>query len=377
MRPDERRREASALRETVVFVSYLAAGLAAATVAGWLTLGGIIFVQPAFLLRYLAVGFSGALIYVAVRTRGVLLALMMILTLLAGNILLSNSWDGRSLAEAAIWAAFAGAAYLGAALLFRALRRLFLGKFVFMGALLATAYAAGSVTILLLRGRPLHTGVILNPAIAGLRLGALSGFLFEVVDFFGGRPVRAADPQAGRLAGVLDRHLVRYPLMRAGDIYKLAHQGVFGPGHIIADPAQALRALDEELAALRGRYCGHAVEPVEEIDPAGGLVRVNLEPLKDAPDAAERLLPALLAAAAETRGEPALMAERMAEALAWCREKLPEQVEALAGLAAEASEAGWPARHHSQVYTTAYRPAYRVVSAAAWARAGRPSGSSG
>lgn len=185
MCPDESRSGVSAFHDTVLFLAYLAAGLAAATVAGWLTLGGIIFAQPAFLLRYLAVGFSGALIYVAVRTRGLLLALVMILTLLAGNILLSNSWDGRSLAEAAIWAAFAGGAYLGAALLFRVLRRFFLGKFVFMGALLATAYAAGSVAVLLLRGRPLHTGVILNPAIAGLRLGALSGFLFEVVDLVG------------------------------------------------------------------------------------------------------------------------------------------------------------------------------------------------
>lgn len=173
------------LRDTLLFIAYLAAGLAAAALAGWLTLGDIVFRHSALLLRYLAVGFSGALIYVAVRTRGLFLALLMILTLLAGNILLSDAWTGRMLAEAGIWAVLAGAAYLAAAFLFRALRRLVVGKFIFTAAFLATAYAIGSILILALRGRPLDTAVVIGPAYAGLRLGALSGFLFEVVDFIG------------------------------------------------------------------------------------------------------------------------------------------------------------------------------------------------
>ncbi|MFO7675448.1 MAG: hypothetical protein R6X12_03925 [bacterium] len=183
-----------AVRDTLLFGAYLAAGLVAAAVASWLTLGGIVLHRPAFLLRYLAVGFSGALIYVAVQTRGLILALLMILTLLAGNILLSSSWTGHALAEAAIWSVLAGAAYLSGAFLFRALRRMTVGKFALMGALLATAYAAGSLVVLALRGRPPLWGVIAGPALAGLRLGALSGFLFEVVDLIGtlgGRKVDA------------------------------------------------------------------------------------------------------------------------------------------------------------------------------------------
>lgn len=171
--------------DTILFLAYLAAGLLAAAVAGWLTLGPVIFRHSAFLLRYLAVGFSGALIYVSVRTRGVLLALVMVLVLMAGNILLSNLWTGPALTEAATWAVLAGGAYLGAALLFRTLRRVLLGKFLFMAAFLAAAYAAGSALVLLFRGVPPTAAVIWRPALAGLRLGALSGFLFELVDFIG------------------------------------------------------------------------------------------------------------------------------------------------------------------------------------------------
>jgi hypothetical protein len=168
------------------------------------------------------------------------------------------------------------------------------------------------------------------------------------------------------LTSVLDWHLAHYPLIRAADIYKLVHQSVFGPGHIITDPAAARAALAAELAAVRRRCCLQSVEPEEPLDPAGRLIRVNLEPLRAVADAADRLLPVLLATAAEVTGDAGLMSSRLAEALAWSREKLAEQVEPLAALIIESAAGGWPARHHSAVYATAYRPAYRVVSAARW-----------
>ena len=184
-------------------------------------------------------------------------------------------------------------------------------------------------------------------------------------------------PLAVRLLSVLEWHFGRYPLLQAADIYKLVHQGVFGPGHIIADVDQARRALEEELAGLRRRRCLLAVESEEPLDPDGRLVRLNLEPLESLPDAVDRVLPVLLATAAETRGGPELMAARVAEALDWCRDRLPDRFEALARLASESEEVGWPARHHSSVYAAAYRPVYRVVSARRWRQAHRPCGTSG
>lgn len=166
------------------------------------------------------------------------------------------------------------------------------------------------------------------------------------------------------LGPVLERHLARYPLLQAADLYKLIHQGVFGPGHLITDPSAAGRALADELKSLRS--CFREEEPTEPLDPAGRLIRVHLAPLLGVPGAADRLLEALLATAAETAGSADEMSSRVTAALAWCRLKLPDRAGPLAALAAEAAAAGWPARHHSAVYVTAYHPAYRVVSAARW-----------
>lgn len=98
--------------------------------------------------------------------------------------------------------------------------------------------------------------------------------------------------------GVLDWHLGRYPSLRAEDIYKLVHQSVFGPGHIIRDEASARQALESECAELGRRCCMQATDATEPLDPEGRLVRVNLAPLRDVADAVDRLFSVLVAPAA-------------------------------------------------------------------------------
>jgi len=164
---------------------------------------------------------------------------------------------------------------------------------------------------------------------------------------------------------VLDWHLERYPLLQAADIYKLVHQSVFGPGHIIEDESQARQSLERELADLRKRCCMQAADPVEPLDPDNRLVRVNLETLRDVDDAADRLLPVLLASASGVRGGAEEMEKRLEQAVAWCCDNLPEQADPLSDLSEENRD-GFPPRHHSEVYNLAYRPAYRVVSARRW-----------
>ena len=175
----------SAVRDTLLIAAYVVGGLGAAALAGYLTLGPIVFRHTPYLLRFLTVGLSGALIYVAVRTRGLLYALIMIGVLFLSNVVISPRWNPGAFLEAATWSLLPGGAFLAASYLFRAMHRLFLGKFLIMGALLASAYAIGSIITLIRLGRPLQAGVILNPSLAGLRLGALAGFVFEVLDFIG------------------------------------------------------------------------------------------------------------------------------------------------------------------------------------------------
>ena len=175
---------------------------------------------------------------------------------------------------------------------------------------------------------------------------------------------------ASSLSAVLAWHCDRYPLLRAQDIYKLIHQGVFGPGHIIGSVSSARRILVDELAALQVRspkYEGRMSESkLEVVDPGGRLVRVNLRPLfgQGGSTDTEWLVEALVESARRVKGDPAQIRRRLAAAVRWCRKNRPGQAAELARVAARAETSGYPALHHSLAYTRAYRPAYRVVLSA-------------
>ena len=184
-------------------------------------------------------------------------------------------------------------------------------------------------------------------------------------------------PAPSSLVAILNWHRQRYPLLRAQDIYKLVHQGVFGPGHSIASAEQAKRSLKDEVGRLKAearRWSGDE-ELIEPIDPDGRLVRANLRPFlgevkgqearakrqsRQTADA-EWLATALVESARRVKGDPDEMARRLAVAVGWCRKNLPRQAAGLERTAVEAREAGYPAFHHSPAYKREYRPAYRVV----------------
>jgi hypothetical protein len=168
----------------------------------------------------------------------------------------------------------------------------------------------------------------------------------------------------GALAPVLEWHLRHYPLLQAQDVYKLLHQGVFGPGHIISDPGSARRYLNDEFAALPAHGLPE-VEDVEPIDPDGMFVRVNLAPLAGRPEELPRLAEALLAGA-QVPGTRDEMGRRLTAAREWYEATLPLVGAELAGIAEEARSAGFPALHHTSVYVQAYKPAYRVVLSRLW-----------
>jgi len=182
------------------------------------------------------------------------------------------------------------------------------------------------------------------------------------------------------LAAVLDWHRRHYPLLEARDVYKLAHQGVFGPGHAVASAVQAQAHLSEEIEAFATQVkrqkpkAKGQEELLEPIDHDGRLVRVNLVPLILAAEVrsqkseyrrqsagADWLAEAMVESARRVKGEPKVMRRRLAAAVRWCRKNLPRHAAGLERLAVEAEEAGYPAFHHSPAYRRAYRPAYRVV----------------
>ncbi len=169
------------------------------------------------------------------------------------------------------------------------------------------------------------------------------------------------------LVSVLDWHLARYPALEAADIYKLVHQSVFGPGHIVRDLDSCRRRLAQEMVSLS---TAAGIEPEEEpLDPQGFMGRISLRRLLGRPGAVERLTRVLVQTAATVHGRPEQMRGRLAETAAWCRDRLPEQADALAATVTEAGSCGFPARHHSARYVELYRPAYRVVRLDLWYQA--------
>ncbi len=168
------------------------------------------------------------------------------------------------------------------------------------------------------------------------------------------------------LEQVLDWHLKSYPLIQAADIYKLLHQGVFGPGHIVKSMEQARAALEQEFARIKHRPCTQETARLEPLDPEEKLARVNLEPLRDKPAILEQLVSVLIQSSRTVSGSPELMRERLAQAVDWCCRNLPEQTSRLAEITKPAEAEGFPALHHSKVYQAAYRPAYRVVRLDLW-----------
>jgi hypothetical protein len=166
-------------------------------------------------------------------------------------------------------------------------------------------------------------------------------------------------PEEAAFRRLLTAQVSRYPRLEIQDLYKLIFQASFGSEHAVGDFEAARRRLMCELHELPS---GPEEPTADPISPDGRIVRVNLRPyLANGGDPAA-LLEAFVRTGREYRGAGATLrrywryAERMATA-----GPLAFAPEALRGFFAEIQAAGFPAVHHSPAYTTAYRPAYRVV----------------
>lgn len=150
------------------------------------------------------------------------------------------------------------------------------------------------------------------------------------------------------------------PEATAADVYKLLHQGMFGPGHAIRNRASAERYLEEEIAALGSTGAPHAL-----CQPLGGptpMARIHLRPYVAAGHGPAALLDVFVASAAEPAGSVADMGRVVEGATAWLDSRGRKAVaRALRELAAELAAEGYPAIHHSEAYAAACGPAYRVV----------------
>lgn len=158
---------------------------------------------------------------------------------------------------------------------------------------------------------------------------------------------------------MLTIQVLRYPRLEIQDLYKLIFQASFGSEHAVGDVEVARRRLMHELHELTH---GPEEPMADPISPDGRLVRLNLRPyLANSGDLAA-LLEAFVRTAREHRGADVTLQRywRYAEHMATVG-LLAFAPEALRGFFAQIQSEGFPAVHHSPAYTTAYRPAYRVI----------------
>lgn len=165
-----------------------------------------------------------------------------------------------------------------------------------------------------------------------------------------------------RFSPVVSWHAARYPDLEVEDLYKLLHQAVAGPAHAIEDPDMALQWLEREWAELEGPLEGEEV--FEPLSADGRLVRVNLRPWRAAGHSPEAVLSAFVRTAETLPPDSARIRVEL-DAISACSDRIAGGLRLsateLQSFFSDRERDGYPMIHHSEKYTQAYQPAYRVV----------------
>jgi hypothetical protein len=164
------------------------------------------------------------------------------------------------------------------------------------------------------------------------------------------------------LAWLIDQHCQRYPALEPRDVYKLLYQGLRGPEHLIASPADFAARLGAEYQSVDPDETALLWETVRS---DGELGRVHLGPFKARSDDLIGLTQACLTTARHPWGTIDDARAAWGAFVAGCQTgrwafPLPQVLELTRWL----EEHGYPPVHHSEVYRGAYHPAYRLVGRA-------------
>ena len=159
-------------------------------------------------------------------------------------------------------------------------------------------------------------------------------------------------------------NIIRYPLSEPTDIYKLCHQAALGSEHAVENVRMARAWLDRELDEFAQEPSSLIEEAVvETITPGDQIVRVNLRPFLDVGGSPEKLFQAFLLTAKRKWGASSLLLHYW-ESFVQLAElgETPLQSGLLNSFMIEMAANGFPAVHHSQTYSQAYQPSYRVIA---------------
>lgn len=151
-------------------------------------------------------------------------------------------------------------------------------------------------------------------------------------------------------------HFRRYPKMQAEDIFKYLFQSSFGCEHLVSNKDAALAYVNREYEALSA----HSPTLPDQLD--GAYSRVHLSSLTEglSPETFAKLF--CLSAKKEPDGKVLLEQKLCVARELIAKEILPLSLEDFDSKLIKWRAMGYPAVHHSEVFRTEYRPAYRVIA---------------
>jgi hypothetical protein len=165
-----------------------------------------------------------------------------------------------------------------------------------------------------------------------------------------------------RLISLINRHLRWYPRMELRDVYKLIYQGVMGSEHLIESVEGFTEYLFSELASVPADPDERLLEPIR---PDDTLVRLNLRPYKSRHLAPDQLIPLLIETSRLYKGTKLELQRTWEVFTQICQERqvVNFDINTLQQFTQRLEELDYPAMHHSETYSNAYQPAYRLIAA--------------
>jgi hypothetical protein len=165
--------------------------------------------------------------------------------------------------------------------------------------------------------------------------------------------------ESDKLKKLLDRQLLRYPVMEIQDLYKLLYQAAMGSEHVLSEFAAARSRIQDEINSFTG---GGNVR-CESISPDGTIFRIHLRPFAENPDHLDAIGEAFVLTYRSSEGSTARLRLFWSAVEQICSAgHLPFEPFQLRQFFFQQEDNHFAAVHHSSRYHKAYRPAYRVVS---------------
>ena len=162
-----------------------------------------------------------------------------------------------------------------------------------------------------------------------------------------------------RLKDLIDFHLDHYDNLAVQDIYKLLHQGVNGPGHLLADAEEAHQYLLREWRDVEGDTAEPLIDPIS-MDRK--FIRINLRPYKAQGGDVNALWRVFYASAPKIEPNVDRFGQLWERFCTCCKDGLfPFSAEEAERVKEKMAPRRYPPKHHSPFYREANKPCYRVV----------------